>query len=209
MGVALNLKKGMVLDLKKEDKALTNVIIGADWGKIETKSKWLFGFWGGEVTLSDVDLDLSVTLLDADKKEIDTVYFGHQSTKGIKHSGDDTSGDDEADDSDNEQIKINLGQLDSSTKYIVAHLVSFSGDSLNDLPFATARVYNADNSNEKMAEFKLTEMSDFKNKKGLLVGVFVKNDSNWSFKALGTPLDHKHPQRVASGLADKSIPFDA
>ena len=165
----LNLKKGMVLNLQKADSQLTNIILGVEWGTLERK-EGLFKPAG----LIDVNLDLSVTLLNANKDEVDTVYFGNLSTIGIQHIVDEFVWDEESDERDNERIIINLNKIDSSVEYIVAHLVSFSNDPLDKLPYATARVYNSDNNEEKLAEFKLSEMGEFKGKKGVLLGVFYK-----------------------------------
>jgi len=197
----LDLEKGMVLDLSKDNQQLTNILLWVDWWKIETK--WFF--WK---SLKDVDLDLSVTLLDDNKNEIDTIYYGKLSAQWIKHAWDDLEWDDEADDSDNEQISIDLKSINSNTKYIVAHLVSYSWDELDKLPYATARVYDHSNNDDKLAEFKLTELWEFKGKKGVLLWVFYKDNSEWKFKALGTPLNERDPKKVASWLDNWSIEFN-
>lgn len=200
----LNLSKGSSLNLEKNDgSALTEVAIWVDWGMIETK-----GFWWA-TSKESVDLDLSVTLLWNDKSEIDTVYFGNKSSSWIKHSWDDLSWDEESDGSDNEVITMNLSNIKSWTKYIVVHLVSYGWSAeLDKLPYATARVYSTKNNvnQEKLAEYKLTELSDFKWKKGIIMWVFTKNaNAVWTFKALGTPISINHPKRVSEWLANGSI----
>ena len=104
--MAVNLVKGQKISLKKDDgSALNSFCVGANWGAIEKK-----GFFGTKKVA--VDLDLSAALFDSNKNLAGVVYFGELQAPGIKHSGDDLTGDIDGDDGlDNEVIEVNLSQI--------------------------------------------------------------------------------------------------
>jgi hypothetical protein len=121
--MAINLQKGQRIDLRKESGAtLTDFCVGVNWGAIETK-----GFLGLSKNVTNVDLDLSCILVNANKQICDHLYsplykpeilqrFGLPNGKlvtkegALRHSGDDLEGDKGGDDGlDNEIITVNLG----------------------------------------------------------------------------------------------------
>lgn len=107
----INLSKGGRVNLSKDDNGnkLSKVFFGANWGAI--KSGGFMGFGGGTEA---VDLDASVVLMDASKRKLETVYFGHKdsSDRAIHHSGDDLVGDTNGDDGmDNETISVELDRI--------------------------------------------------------------------------------------------------
>ena len=83
----INLSKGGRVNLSKDDNGnkLSKVFFGANWGAI--KSGGFLGFGG---VTEAVDLDASVVLMDANKRKLETVCFGHKdsSDRAVHHSGD-------------------------------------------------------------------------------------------------------------------------
>ena len=114
----INLSKGGRVNLSKDDNGnkLSKVFFGANWGAI--KSGGFLGFGGGTEA---VDLDASVVLMDANKRKLETVYFGHKdsSDRAIHHSGDDLVGDTDGDDGmDNETISVELDRIRPEVEYV-------------------------------------------------------------------------------------------
>ena len=187
--MAINLTKGKRINLKKEDNSkLEEFFVGANWGMIKTEEKGFFGkLFGGDGKKS-VDLDLAALLFDENKELVKSVYFGELKTDGIVHSGDDLTGDEEADENDNEVISINLKKVKKEVKYIVFTLNSFNGVKFNDIPYAGVRLYEgkiAGKPEKIFATYKVNNTEDFNNKVSLILGVLIKENGDWDFKALG------------------------
>lgn len=89
-----------------------------------------------------MDLDLSVGLFDQNKRLVDCVYFGKKASSGIKHSGDDRTGDVGGDDGlDNEIISLALDSLDPAIEQLVFILNSYTHIDFDKIPFASIRLY--------------------------------------------------------------------
>ena len=89
--MAINLKKGQRISLKKEAPGLTKVMCGLGWDVSE--SKGLFGLFKA----NDFDLDASVLCLtnkDKLKSKSDVVYYRNleHSSGAITHQGDNLTG---------------------------------------------------------------------------------------------------------------------
>uniref|UniRef100_UPI0018E4F79F TerD family protein n=1 Tax=Cyanothece sp. BG0011 TaxID=2082950 RepID=UPI0018E4F79F len=85
--MAINLKKGQRISLKKEAPGLTQVMCGLGWDVAEAKG--IFGLFKG----NDFDLDASVFCLtnnDKLKSKSDVIYFGNLNhfSGAITHLGD-------------------------------------------------------------------------------------------------------------------------
>jgi tellurium resistance protein TerZ len=184
----IQLSKGGTINLSKSaSKGLKNLCFGVNWGQIQKKG--MFGFGGSK---ESVDLDASVILYDSNKNFVDKVYFGHTKSRdgSIYHTGDDRSGDTQADDSDNEVIVADLEKISSEIKYIAVVLHSFSGQNFGELPYANLRVYTGAKNvpTEILATFKVANEPLFQNKVSMILGVAVKEIDGWKFKVIGEPL---------------------
>ena len=97
--MAINLKKGQKIDLKKSNPGLSEIRVGLGWDPVKQGSggflKSLFGSKD-----ADIDCDASIFLLDEDSRPIDLIYFGNLRTKNdsIIHTGDNLTGQGEGDD---------------------------------------------------------------------------------------------------------------
>lgn len=199
--MSINLSKGGRVDLsKREDGSAinTSIFFGANWGAI-TKGGGFLGF--GKSTEA-VDLDASVVMLDADKKKVDVVYFGHKRSDdgSIQHSGDDLTGDEGGDDGlDNETISVNLNKVSSKTQYLVFILNSYRHHKFDKIPYMGLRIYTtADNkpvvrpgqSCEELAKYNLKNESNdpettFQDREAIVLGYCYRKDGGWKFKACG------------------------
>ena len=185
----LNLEKGMTLDLTKVDNAdkLTEVSVGVNWGMIQKG-----GFFGFGSSKENVDLDLSAILYDADGNKVDVVYYGNLSAKGVKHSGDDLTGDAEADDKDNEVITVKLPDTQPRVTKIVFVLVSFRGQDFGDLPYAGINLYNTSSGKVKLANTNVDIAKDSKYKgKVSMVFAALERKTNWEYRIIAEPTDKR------------------
>lgn len=137
----INLSKGGRVNLSKDDNGnkLSKVFFGANWGAI--KSGGFMGFGGGTEA---VDLDASVVLMDASKRKLEIVYFGHKdsSDRAIHHSGDDLVGDTNGDDGmDNETISVELDRIRPEVEYVAFILNSYRHQRFDKIPYMGLRIY--------------------------------------------------------------------
>jgi tellurium resistance protein TerZ len=187
----INLKKNSKISLEKNGEDFKNVCIGLDWGVI--KKKALFGLFTGN---DSVDLDGSITLFDANKKERDTVYYRNliSNDGAVRHSGDDLTGDSSADNKDNEVIYINLEKIASDVSTIVFYLNSFKQQDFADIPYSKIRIIEGahHNPSQVFASYDLSSDASFK---GYTSMVMAKMDrvagSRWTFTAIGEPVESK------------------
>lgn len=182
MTSAINLSKkvetGSRINLQKSDgSAIKNFCVGANWGAVKS----LFGF-------KAIDLDISIGLFDESGKVIDTIYFGNKDAPGIKHHGDDRAGDVNGDDGlDNEVISVNIDRIDPRVKHMAIILNSYSQIEFDNIPFASARIYQGTKSkvDEVMAYYEIANGDKFKGALGIILGAIYNHNGNWKFKAIG------------------------
>jgi tellurium resistance protein TerZ len=188
----INLLKGQKIDIKKHssDSSLEHVCLGLNWGMIEKK-----GFFGG-IKKKEVDLDGSCAVFDVNKELIDIVYFGNLTSQNgsIRHSGDDTVGSKDNDDSfDNEIIYVDLKSLPSNADQIIFILNSPQGHDFADIPFTTARLYegNFETVDKVIAKFDVANNPKFKGYVSMVMGKLHKRNGEWGFSAIGEPTRDK------------------
>ena len=198
--MALNLSKGSKFNLKKTDgSSLNNFCVGVNWGMIEKKSTGFLGFGGGNLVKESVDLDASVGLFNSDGTLLDTVYYGRLNAKGVKHSGDDLTGDADGDDGlDNEIITVTLDSLSSDVSDVVVVLNSFSGQDFSKIPFASVRIYEGtpDRVETIHATFDIANSPEFSGSVSMILGIISKRSGSWEFKAVGESTSDKKLQKT-------------
>lgn len=183
----MQLAKQQTLNLAKSSQLIT-LHFGTNWGMIESG-----GFLGIGKSKQSVDLDASAIMLDANGNIIGTpVYFGNLRAPGINHSGDDLTGDAEADDSDNEIITVDLSAIPQTVSSVIFTLNSFSGQKFDDIPYASIRVYEGQPNQPTniKATFNLANDDSFKGSKSLVVGKLFRSNNGWDFKAIGDASGH-------------------
>jgi tellurium resistance protein TerZ len=182
----INLKKGSTISLEKKGRALSQVMVGINWGSIKNK------VWGISFGNTAVDLDSSVAMI-ADKRLIDNVYYRNLKSRdgAVRHSGDDRFGDAGGDDgTDNETIFVNLKALNPDIDQIVFYLNSYEQQDFETIPYAKIRVIDSTNPNdlEELATFNVATDKTFKGYVSMVLGKFVRTNSGWDFKTVGEPI---------------------
>ncbi len=181
----INLKKNSSISLEKNGEDFKHVCIGLDWGVIKKKA-----FFGLLSENEAVDLDGSVTLFDAQKKEKETVYYRKlvSNDKSIRHSGDDRTGDSSADNKDNEVIYINLDKVSKDVETIVFYLNSFKQQDFSTIPYSKIRIIEGEhhNPNKVFASYDLSGDSSFKGSTSMVMAKMNRVAGNrWTFTAIG------------------------
>jgi len=201
--MGIDLVKGQKINLKKSNgNDLTSFCIGANWGAIEKK-----GFFGG-VSMQAVDLDLSVGVFDENKNVTDIIYFGNLESEGIKHSGDDTTGDVDGDDGlDNEVIQIDLKNIPSDINQLVFILNSFNGDDFETIPFASIRLYEGtpEQVNNIVATYNISSDVQFSGSVSMILGKLYRRNSEWKFSAIGEPTKDKNLENTIKTVQQKYV----
>jgi tellurium resistance protein TerZ len=203
--MAINLQKGQRIDLRKSGGAtLTSFCVGVNWGAIETKA-----FWGLSKNTTDVDLDLSCIMLDANGAPCDHIYsplykadilakFGLPPGKlvsfnsALKHSGDDLEGDKGGDDGlDNEIITVNLALLDPNITQIFFFLNNVGKEDFSQIPYAKIRMYEGTPTQVKevFASYNIAAEPQYAGKTALIMGKLYKKNDEWKFAAIGDPTE--------------------
>ena len=200
--MAVNLVKGQKINLKKDDgSALNSFCVGANWGAIEKK-----GFFGTKKVA--VDLDLSAALFDSNKNLAGVVYFGELQAPGIKHSGDDLTGDIDGDDGlDNEVIEVNLSQIPANIEQVVFILNSYKGQDFATIPYASIRLYEGtpDRVNEVFATYEVAKEPQFAGYVSMVLGKLYKRNGEWKFSAIGEPTKDRKLQDTINSVAQRYL----
>lgn len=186
----INLVKGQKINLKKDSGAsLTKFCAGANWGVLPNGDS--------------VDLDLYVTTFDGNKNTVEIIGWGEKwesSTGALKHSGDDTVGDEGGDDGlDNEIVTVDLGKLQSNVEKLVVFLTSFRGQDFAVIPHAAVRIYEGTNErvSSVFANYAIGKEPSFAGHVVMVLGLFYKHNGEWKFNAIGTPtLDRTYKDAV-------------
>lgn len=192
--MAISLTKGQKISLTKE-QGLSKVMVGLGWDPVASKGGFL-GFGRGKST--DIDLDASALVFDANKRVIDTIWFrqlnGMQGA--IRHSGDNRTGQGDGDD---ETISIDLAALPAQVSHIVITVNSFTGETFNQVENAFARLVDTSTGKE-IGAYKLAEKGAHT---GVVMAALSRDGGTWSMKAIGEPMRG----RTVQDMVDTSARF--
>lgn len=173
----VSLQKGQTVRLEKSGGGtLTRVAMGLGWDV--RKAKGLFGMLGGGG--GDIDLDASCLLFDANRRQVDQVWFRQlKSTDGsIVHSGDNRTG---AGDGDDETINVDLSRLPATVQTLVFTVNSFQGDTFEKIANAYCRLIDLTNGKE-LARYDLTGSGSHT---GQVMARLTRDSAGWDMKAIG------------------------
>lgn len=170
----LNLSKGGVLDLTKQDKVYSRINVGGGW----------------DVTINgpSADLDLSAFLLDRNGRITDisrqVVFFNQMRQNGIFLNGDNRTGAGEGDD---EVISIDLNSIDSNIDKIVFFITIFEAQqkaqNFGQVSNAFIRLVDATDDSE-IVRYNLTD--NYSTDTAVTAAELFRNpNGGWSFKAIG------------------------
>lgn len=168
----LNLTKGQSLNLEKSGEKVEHLLVGLGWDASTTSQTF--------------DLDASVYLLDSNDKLVGNkpiVYFNSLTANGVKHHGDNLTGDSDGDD---EQISIDLTKVDSNVDKIVFFVNIYKAQEKRQTFGLVKNSYisltNTDNG-KKLVRYDLKD--DYSLKTGLIVGELIRTTNGWTFHAIG------------------------
>ncbi len=199
--MAVTLKKGQGVSLKKNENDLDTVIIGLGWDVAEEKKGFLGSLFGKKE--EEYDLDVIAFLCDGNGKvqnlgdqkdgrptliNGDIVFFNnmrHHSGQ-IWSTGDNRTG---AGDGDDEQLIVKLNGMPEQYKKIV-FIVQIYGGAQKGQNFG--KVKNAfiraeDGKGREMLRFDLSGGAQYANCHSMLFAELVREAGGWKFEAIGSP----------------------
>lgn len=179
----LDLKKGEVLDLHKENPGLKVARVA-------------FGWVANDGNGNDFDVDGSAFLLNGSGKVYNgaksiVYYKAKDKLNSVYHSlGDDRTGS-KTSNVDCEAINVNFERLDPiceridfiATIYVNKDTGEGVGLTFRNIKNAYIRVVN-DETGKEICRFNLTD--DYGSSNSVVAGSFIKKGSNWSFAAIGS-----------------------
>lgn len=196
MGV--NLTKGSKISLLKQAEA--------DGRKIEFK-KLAVGLGWDEISgANNLDLDAWAFIANEQVRQ-KMIYFGHKTFKGniIVHAGDNLTG---AGDGDDEVIKINLAEMPDEIDRIILGVTIYSANtrhqSFRNVSNGFIRVFDSKSNYEicKYSEELNTKYSQFTT---LIFGELVRENGDWTFRAIGNGLTTNKISEVKNILLDEYL----
>lgn len=182
--MAINLVKGQKIDLTKNNSSLTSLLIGLGWDPVKKSGGLLGGLFN---SAPDIDVDASVFMLRNDKfvDKNDLIYFGNLVSRcgGVRHTGDNITGDGDGDD---EQIIVDLSRIpqDVNRLVFVTNIYDCIKRKQNFGMIQNAFIRVADNKTGKdIARYNLSE--NYEGFTGLIFAEVYRHNSEWKFAALG------------------------
>lgn len=206
--MAIKLEKGHRINLEKDSARLEDFCVGCNWGAIAVHKPGFLGF-GGKTELTDVDLDLSVLMLDEQGNMVDYIYspeyrrdflshYGMGPGKldsadgALHHSGDDRRGDQGEDDGlDNEIVVVSLPRVSPRVSQIFFFLNNVGKEDFSQIPYASIRMYEGTPTNVKevFASYDVAAAPNCYGKRALIMGKLYKRDNTWRFMAIGDAVE--------------------
>lgn len=196
--MAVTLKKGQGVSLKKSDNDLSQVVIGLGWDVADDSANR--GFLGKLFAKKqeDYDLDAIAFLIGENGKvqlsrqlndeESDVIFYNHMKHKSgaIWLTGDNRTG---AGDGDDEQIIIMLNQLPEKYKKIALVVQIYKGiertQSFSKIRNAFIRA--VDKNDKEMCRFDLSGDPTYSECRSLVFAELEREGANWKFTAIGKP----------------------
>lgn len=161
--VAFAMEKGSVVDLP-QSSSVQNIVAGLGW----------------DVDDGEVDLDVAAVLFDGSGAQRESVFFGNLEAEGIKHSGDNLTGEGDGDD---ETINIHLESLPQWTQQIFL-VVNIYTNGLSFAQVARPYCHIVDNAGNELARYELREAGS---QNGLIIArLFREPGDRWGFQAIGS-----------------------
>ena len=199
--MAVSLRKGQGVSLRKSDYDLSQVTIGLGWDVNEAKGR---GFLGGLLgqKVADYDLDVIAFLCNAEGKVAnlgekqedkslrngDIVFFNalRHASGCVWLTGDNRTGEGEGDD---EQIIARLNDLPAQYHKLVFIIQIYNGienkQSFGDVRNAFIRAVDAQG--HEMARFDLSGGQEYASARSFLFAELEREGDGWQFRAIGTP----------------------
>jgi stress response protein SCP2 len=199
--MAVNLKKGQGISLRKDEFDLSRVTIGLGWDVVKEKKGLL------KLLLSkkeaDYDLDAIAFLLGKDGKvqnlgrdvtgqvtlaDSDVIFFNNlrHRSGAIWLTGDNRTGDGDGDD---EQIVVQLNSLDPRYESII-FVVSIYHGHQNNQDFGkveNAFIRAVDAKGKEICRYNISGDASYAQYRSMTFAQLSRQGSGWEFRAIGTP----------------------
>ena len=174
----VSLVKGQKVSLvKSQGPALDNVTLGLGWDPARRGRS--------------IDLDASVIAFDASGRDLESVYFGHQTglRGAIRHGGDNLTGAGEGDD---EQIWVRLSAVPPEVTALVFTINSYRGHKFTEVSRAFCRLL--DDRGMEMVRYDLTNSEP---RTGVIIAALLRTPAGtWEMKAIGSYADGKTVRKM-------------
>ena len=200
--MAISLKKGQGISLKKSENELSEVTIGLGWDVNEEGRGFLGKLLGKKP--EEYDLDAVAFLLDENGKvadlgdpgpkggptliNSDVIFFKNMRHKSgaIWLTGDNQTGDGDGDD---EQIIVKLDQLPPQYKKVLFVVQIYEGVKRNQdfSKIKNAFIRTVDKKNSEMCRFDLSGNPTYANYRSLVFAELERQGQEWKFNAIGKP----------------------
>ena len=179
--MSISLQKGQKVNLSKEKKGLSRVVVGLGWDEVK-RSRGFFA-----LKPAPIDCDASAILLQNGRMagRDDLVYYNNLTHKSgtVRHMGDNLTGEGEGDD---EQIVIDLDRVPSEYDKIVIVVNIYSAvqrkQHFGMIQNAFIRLVDARN-NKEMCKYNLTE--NYSGMTAMIFGEIYRYNGEWKFNAVG------------------------
>ena len=173
----INLSKGQKVDLTKGNPGLKNILVGLGWDVNQFDSG------------ADFDLDAAAFMLGQNglcPSEKEFVFYSNleHPSGGVKHMGDNLTGEGEGDD---EQIKIDLSKIPDIIAKIAFTVTIYEADTRrqNFGQVSNAYIHIIDEtSGRELIRYDLGE--DFSIETAVVVGELYRHNGEWKFNAIGS-----------------------
>lgn len=201
--MAISLKKGQGVSLKKSENDLSMVTIGLGWDIHEDKKGFLGGLFAKKTEDDEYDLDVVAFLCGQDGKvqnlgprtngqsslaDGDVVFYNYMrhGSGCVWLTGDNRTG---AGDGDDEQIIVKLNDLPDQFSKVVFVVQIYQGSKRGQ---SFGKVNNAfiraeDGKGKEMVRFDLSGGASFENYRSMLFAELVRESGGWKFNAIGSP----------------------
>jgi tellurium resistance protein TerD len=173
--MAVNLRKGGSINLRKTAPGLTKITMGLGWDARKSSG-------------ADFDLDACVFMLGANGKvrsDADFIFFNQPASScgSVRHGGDNRTGAGEGDD---ESVHVDLSGIPTSVERVIFCVTIYDGadrrQSFGMVRNAFIRVVDQGNGNE-IARYDLSE--DYSMETAVVFGELARDGSAFRFKAMG------------------------
>ena len=179
--MSISLQKGQKVNLSKEKKGLSRVVVGLGWDEVK-RSRGFFA-----LKPAPIDCDASAILLQNGRMagRDDLVYYNNLTHKSgtVRHMGDNLPGEGEGDD---EQIVIDLAKVPQEYDKIVIVVNIYQAVQRHQhfgmIENAFIRLVDARNNNE-MCKYNLTE--NYSGMTAMIFGEVYRHNGEWKFSAVG------------------------
>ncbi len=211
--MTIKLKKGEKINLSKENRGLTKVVVGLGWDEntssIASSDNSIFGILGKIFASGsgdsddDFDCDAVAIMLDNGhfKSKGDLIFYNNLShvSGSVKHMGDNLTGNAAGEKGDAEQIIVNLRDVPKNYDRIVLAVGIYQAKKRNQhfgmIKNAYIRIID-ESTKREICRYNLTD--NYPNMTHVVFGELYKdNAGEWQFQALGNSTNDENVVELA------------